>query len=282
MNAVVLGANEFHPVNTIPVIESFRDSRTCLDCGPAGCPAGEVEDCFGNCAPASWVGDGICDDGSRQHDGVPIFLDCGQFAAEADDCAPPPSGDVTSLAADFQTVAGTNEGTATDTHLADDVHQSIQEGTTGGPPDARESLLEHVWTFDVAPGDRYVFSVEAHHSVNAEGDDFRFAYSPDGVAYTDMLTVTKTADDDTAQTFVLPGDAAGTVYVRVEDTDRTPGHGGRDRVFVDHMWILSEAFDVTDLLALLAAWGTSDPVHDLDGSGVVDVNDLLALLAAWG
>lgn len=40
---------------------------------------------------------------------------------------------------------------------------------------------------------------------------------------------------------------------------------------------------VTDLLDLLAQWGT-DPggPPDLDGSGAVDVADLLALLAAWG
>jgi len=42
--------------------------------------------------------------------------------------------------------------------------------------------------------------------------------------------------------------------------------------------------DVTDLLALLAAWGACAPPcpPDIDDSGVVDVTDLLALLAAWG
>jgi len=37
----------------------------------------------------------------------------------------------------------------------------------------------------------------------------------------------------------------------------------------------------TDLLALLAAWGSSGP-GDLDGDGLVGTTDLLALLAAWG
>jgi hypothetical protein len=41
--------------------------------------------------------------------------------------------------------------------------------------------------------------------------------------------------------------------------------------------------DVTDLLALLAAWGPcADCPEDIDGSGAVDVTDLLAVLAAWG
>jgi hypothetical protein len=44
--------------------------------------------------------------------------------------------------------------------------------------------------------------------------------------------------------------------------------------------------DVSDLLALLAAWGPcADPNNcpaDINGDGVVDVTDLLALLSAWG
>ncbi len=42
---------------------------------------------------------------------------------------------------------------------------------------------------------------------------------------------------------------------------------------------------ITDLLGLLAAWGSSDPDHDIapeGGDGVVNIADLLALLAAWG
>ena len=38
--------------------------------------------------------------------------------------------------------------------------------------------------------------------------------------------------------------------------------------------------NVTDLLALLAGWGT--PFGDLDDDGDTNVTDLLALLAAWG
>ena len=38
--------------------------------------------------------------------------------------------------------------------------------------------------------------------------------------------------------------------------------------------------DIDDLLALLGAWGSSDPAADLNGDGTVDVNDLLILLGA--
>jgi hypothetical protein len=41
-----------------------------------------------------------------------------------------------------------------------------------------------------------------------------------------------------------------------------------------------ETVDVTDLLALLAAWGTVGA--DLNDDGTTDVGDLLLLLAAWG
>ncbi|HMN97702.1 MAG TPA: di-heme oxidoredictase family protein [Phycisphaerales bacterium] len=37
-----------------------------------------------------------------------------------------------------------------------------------------------------------------------------------------------------------------------------------------------------DLGALLAAWGSAEPLADLDGDGVVDAVDLGVLLAAWG
>jgi hypothetical protein len=40
--------------------------------------------------------------------------------------------------------------------------------------------------------------------------------------------------------------------------------------------------DVTDLLELLAAWGTNGGPADLNDDGIVDVTDLLQLLADWG
>ena len=42
--------------------------------------------------------------------------------------------------------------------------------------------------------------------------------------------------------------------------------------------------NVTDLLALLAAWGSCPPLcpPDINSDGNVNVTDLLALLAAWG
>ncbi|MEY3025769.1 MAG: Dockerin type domain [Planctomycetota bacterium] len=40
--------------------------------------------------------------------------------------------------------------------------------------------------------------------------------------------------------------------------------------------------DAADLAMLLSAWGTADPLTDLDGDGVVTAADLAAFLGAWG
>jgi hypothetical protein len=40
--------------------------------------------------------------------------------------------------------------------------------------------------------------------------------------------------------------------------------------------------DVGDLVDLLLAWGTSNPMADISNDGIVDVGDLVALLVGWG
>ena len=63
------------------------DGGDCPDCGGGGgCPAGEIEDCNGNCCPASWVGDGYCDDGTYVWNGNPIYLNCAEHNNDGGDC----------------------------------------------------------------------------------------------------------------------------------------------------------------------------------------------------
>jgi len=40
--------------------------------------------------------------------------------------------------------------------------------------------------------------------------------------------------------------------------------------------------DVTDVLALIGAWGSSDPLTDINADGTVDVSDLLIVIGNWG
>jgi len=70
--------------------------------------------------------------------------------------------------------------------------------------------------------------------------------------------------------------ASGSATITVNPTDMCPADLNGD-----------ENVNVTDLLTLLALWGTDgngdeDVSADLDASGVVNVNDLLILLSAWG
>ena len=51
-----------------------------------GCPAGEIEDCFGNCCPDTWLGDGWCDDGTYQYGGNDIYLNCESWFCDKGDC----------------------------------------------------------------------------------------------------------------------------------------------------------------------------------------------------
>jgi murein tripeptide amidase MpaA len=100
------------------------------------------------------------------------------------------------------------------------------------------SLCEHKWTIDVPTGEApYAFNVEARRTNNAEGDNFVFAYSTDDVSYTDMVTVNSWTE--TTYTYGLPAGLSGTVYIRVQDTDRTSGNNNLDSIQVDQMYISS-------------------------------------------
>ncbi len=130
-------------------------------------------------------------------------------------------------------------GSFTDTHNSDNAYETLSEVESGGKPNSRHSYLEHKWTINVAGGSSVIFYVEAHKTANSEGDDFVFAYSTDNANFTDMLTVTKTADDNVAQTYVLPASVHGMVYIRVVATDHSSGNRNFDSLFVDEMYIRS-------------------------------------------
>ncbi len=158
-------------------------------------------------------------------------------------------------------VQGTVVGTYVDTAMPDGVCQAITERESGGAPDSRYSYLEHKWLLEVEGGAVVSFNLAGYHSPSTDGDDFILAYSLDDVDYTDMLTLVRTSDDGSYQSYRLPADTVGTLYVRVLDTDQTPGNRDLDSVFIDHMFVRS------------ATW-----IGDLNGDGYLDELDF-ALLA---
>ncbi len=58
------------------------------------CASTEIEDCFGNCVPRTWRGDGTCDDGSYYYNGHPIFLNCEEHGWDGGDCPSCASGEI--------------------------------------------------------------------------------------------------------------------------------------------------------------------------------------------
>ena len=50
------------------------------------CPEGLIEDCNEVCAPEGWLGDGFCDDGSYEYNGLQIFFNCEEFNNDNGDC----------------------------------------------------------------------------------------------------------------------------------------------------------------------------------------------------
>jgi hypothetical protein len=57
------------------------------DCGGgSNCGSGEVGDCNGNCAPEQWIGDGYCDDGAYDYNGILIYFNCSEFNNDGGDC----------------------------------------------------------------------------------------------------------------------------------------------------------------------------------------------------
>jgi VCBS repeat-containing protein len=135
--------------------------------------------------------------------------------------------------------AGKVSGDYTLTHEDDGNAEAITEEHSGGQKDTRFSQLEHKWTFNVAPGNVITLYANTWSSGSTDGDSFIFAFSSDGVTYTDMFTVDSTAEDNQL-TYVLPASIQGSIYLRVTDSNHFPGYLDFDTIYVDYLYIRSE------------------------------------------
>jgi hypothetical protein len=160
-------------------------------------------------------------------------------------------------------IRGTVAGSYLDTHADDDTYEKLTEEVKAG----RWSVLEHTWTFTVSGSGSVVFLVQAHHTVNAEGDDFVFAFSLDNATFFDMVVVSNTSDTGAYYRFDLPPYTSGTIYVKVTDTDMSKGNVSPDTLFVDDMHI------VTSSIAGMPA-AAVDP-NPADGATDIATNSLL-------
>lgn len=147
----------------------------------------------------------------------------------------PPPANVAS--ADVSTSSGFSSGSYTDTHAQDDNYESFVEQHSGGRPSSRFDSVDHVWSFPVDNGN-HVFHADAYRIDAGDADSaFEFYWSTSASGpWTHMFDVTKTSDDDSYQSFDL-GSPPATVYVRVTDSNQTPGQNSNDTILVDHMYV---------------------------------------------
>ena len=148
---------------------------------------------------------------------------------------PPSSGPIEVFASGEVTTQGTVTGGWGDTLAADGSAEQLTEVESGGKPSKRTSLLDHDWALTVPEAAGGSLSVRAWSGGSSDGDTFAFAWSVDQSSWTTFGTVSSTSAVTIATS--LPALAAGTVYVRVTDTDRTRGNRALDSVFVDQIVI---------------------------------------------
>jgi len=154
------------------------------------------------------------------------------------DNGPPPTS-VEDYASAESTTFGTVVGSYTDTHVDGGNIEAITEEESGGKPSNRISRLSHTFTISVTGGDVVSFFVNATASDSSDGDAFTFAYSTNGSAFTDMVTVGSSATG--YESYVLPPSTQGDVTIRVTDTNHNRGNRSLDTLWVDHMYIRSDS-----------------------------------------
>lgn len=109
---------------------------------------------------------------------------------------------------------------------------------------ATKSIVEHKWRYPIPNSNNVTFNLEAFHTNNGIPENYTFYYSTTGSGYvgtsawTEMVTVTNTSDEDYNWTFTsdILNNTSGNIFVGVIDTDRILGHNATDRLYIDRMW----------------------------------------------
>ena len=272
------------------------DGGDCTDCGGGGCPAGEIEDCNGNCCPDYWVGDGYCDDGAYTWNGIPIYLNCDAFNCDGGDCECG-GGDPTGACCVGESCS---TGTEADCNAAGGSYLGDNSSCSGNPCSGGGNC-EAGWTEDCQGTcfPDYIYEAWIGDTFCDDGSyipaDYGCSECPSGVA---IWLDCDEFNCDGGDCECDPVDPTGTccfdsdclVMAEVDCTNAGGEWGGPDTACdadtcgtpcsgdVDG----SGTVDVTDILAIVAAWGTNDPDADINGDGIVNVSDMLEAIAGWG
>ena len=274
------------------------DNGDCTGCGGGGgCPAGEIEDCNGNCCPDYWVADGYCDDGTYEWNGVAIYLNCDEFNCDGGDCTDCGGGGDPTGACCLGESCST--GTEADCNAAGGSYLGDGSSCSGNPCGGN---CEAGWTEDCEGTcfPDYVFESWIGDTFCDDGAyvpaDYGCTECPAGIAI--WLNCDEFDCDGGDCECDDPGDPTGAccfdsdclVMTEVDCTGAGGEWGGPDTTCdADTCASPCEgdvngngSVDVSDILAIVAAWGSSDPDADINGDGTVNVSDILLAVAAWG
>ena len=156
--------------------------------------------------------------------------------AEATTDTPPPYQTI--AVSSENTLAGTVvSGSYTRTFNLDGLVEQIQERESGGRKNTRYSYMDHQWSM-TAPSGAATLSVSGYADNSSDGDSFVLAYSTGG-GFTSFCTLSVGAVASCGANFELPN--AGTVTLRVTDSNQSRGATSLDSVFIDEIKLFVES-----------------------------------------
>lgn len=237
----------------------------------AGCPDGFILDCDGICAPMEWIGDGICDDGSTGAN-----FNCEEFGFDGGDCLGDGFGaccvgDKCFFIEFFicHKMGGEFQGPGTDCGSA----------SCGGgcPPglvaDCNGLCVPAEWL-----GDGYCdMEVEEYEGKLVNLDCFELGCDGGDCACGEPILASCCFVNDCLMLSEENCVAQGGQWTfdrtceQIVCEDSCPAD-------LD----LNGAVDVSDLLRIIATWGSTGGPEDIDFNSTVDIGDLLFVISTWG
>ena len=279
------------------------DGGDCTDCDGGGggeCPAGEIEDCNGNCCPDFWVADGYCDDGTYEWNGNPIYLNCNEFDCDGGDCTGCDGGGGQIGACCFPDgscfeITGL-ECTSSGGEYQNDGSACADANCSGGGGECPAD-----WTEDCQGTcfPNYVYDGWVGDSYCDDGayipSDYGCDECPAGVA---MWLNCEEFDCDGGDCECAPSDPLGACCFGADCFEtieaECANNGGQwegDNSTCSALPCAvpcpadadaSGVVDVSDILYIVGAWGSSDESADVNGDGIVSVSDILEVVSSWG
>ena len=274
------------------------DGGDCTDCGGGGgCPAGEIEDCNGNCCPDYWVGDGFCDDGSYVWNGIPIYLNCAEFNCDGGDCTGCDGGGATGACCVNMSCSIMSQ---TDCVAAGGTYNGDNSSCAGDPCGGGGECPAD-WTADCEGTcfPDYVYEAWTGDGYCDDGSyipaDYGCTECPAGVAIwlnCDAFNCDG-GDCECDPTDPIGACCFGSDCFEIVETECS-SNGGEWQG--DNTTCASQpcgapcpadtddsgTVDVSDILYVVGNWGSDDAAADVNGDGIVNVSDILEVVSAWG